>query len=62
MLGTHQARSVSVRPSQAGTIPMTTGVTTQQLDIGSLINLMIPVMMIAMVMKMAMGAMTPEKA
>lgn len=44
---------------QAGAIPM--GITAQQLDINSILSMMLPIIIIVMMMKMMMGAFGEEK-
>ena len=48
-------------PLQATTVPLQATTTAQQLDITTILNMMIPMMMIVMMMKVMIGAFGSEK-
>lgn len=60
-----RAQQVAVMPRplplQATTIPLQAATTAQQLDISTILNMMIPMMMIVMMMRVMTGAFGSEK-
>lgn len=57
-----QSRQVALRPSQAVSVSGLGITTATQFDITTLMNLMIPMMMVVMMMSMIMKVMAPAAA